>query len=66
MAFHQIFRVCLAQEFIELIKFWGVSGNNFSMAGDIETNPGPVSDNAAFCDLAVCHINIRTLKTSNK
>ena len=28
MNFRQIFRVCLPQEDLELIRFWGVSGNN--------------------------------------
>ena len=28
MEFHLIFRVCLPQEDIELIRFWGVSSNN--------------------------------------
>ena len=26
--FHQIFRICLPQDDLELIRFWGVSGNN--------------------------------------
>ena len=26
--FHQIFRICLPQEDLELVRFWGVSGNN--------------------------------------
>ena len=28
MDFHQIFGVCLPQQGLELIRFWGVSGNN--------------------------------------
>ena len=32
--------------------------------GDIECNPGPVdqSDNSLYCDISVCHLNIRSLK----
>ena len=29
MDFHQIFRICLPQEDLELIRFWGVSGKCF-------------------------------------
>ena len=33
-----------------------------AMAGDIESNPGPINDDSEFCDVAICHINIRSLK----
>ena len=32
------------------------------LAGDIETNPGPNTDQDEFCNLSICHINIRSLK----
>ena len=33
-----------------------------AMAGDIESNPVPINDDSEFCDVAICHFNIRSLK----
>ena len=32
------------------------------LAGDIETNPRPNTDQDEFCNISICHINIRSLK----
>ena len=33
-----------------------------ALAGDVESNPGPSTDQDEFCNLSICHINIRSLK----
>ena len=36
-------------------------------AGDVESNPGRDKDMAKYCDVSICHINIRSLnQTINK
>ena len=32
------------------------------LAGDVETNPGPRTDQEEYSNLSICHINIRSLK----